>query len=192
MKKPTQEALITKTIQMIAKKGAEGVSIADISKASKISASSIYHFFKSKHGLIYACILDIAYDISGRLHEVIDWEKTFKENYYSAMKVVIKYIKANPDRARFYAQLPFFPKDSWTMQEKMVIAETCPMSKLMNKGIEKHAIRKVPYILTIAYFPVYTNTLSNIKGSEEDEDIVIDMMWNAIALPADIAENTAP
>lgn len=101
VKNPTEEAILECVISIIEARGESGVRIADITATTKVSISSIYHFFHDREGLIAAAQAERYYRSLGGSVEMIHIlaaRATSRAEVRAAILQLIEWM-ARPERA---------------------------------------------------------------------------------------------
>ena len=186
----TKTIIMDRTISVLSKKGIYGSGMQAIAKACGLAPSTIYHYFASKNELIIESMNHAGKTLKNYLVASVnnqDYENLFnKDNlestYKTFMKSVLVFARENKEQAMFYCYTLVVPKIMDSMEENETIVNNCPMIKLFRTGIALNMVHNIPNLRAIAYFPIYIYAAENPEASSEQDDYMINCLWNSIAV----------
>lgn len=183
MKKDPKEEIIKNTITVFAKNGVDGAGMKEIGRACGMSPASLYYHFKNKHDLVYESIKYVAYQLIKQIDLVTQDTAGLESRYKTAIKSIADYIKTHEEEARFYGNVIILPpKLMFSYEEWMLIANMCPVYKMVEEGIRDGIFCDLPNIIFMGYYPIYPFMLNNMDVTTEQINEFVDRLWSAISI----------
>jgi TetR/AcrR family transcriptional repressor of multidrug resistance operon len=151
-----KEATIrTEAIKMIVALGFDGLSMQKLAKASKISPSTIYVYFKSREDLLNQLYHKIQQKFEDDALNAFDPNMGFEDGLWIQWINRYKNIQENPTEFYFFEQFRNSPLVKQTSQGKSVFRET--MNNFVQKAVRTKEIIDLPLEIfwAVAYGAFY-------------------------------------
>lgn len=155
-----KEQIFKATLQLIGENGLHNTPMSMITKRSKVSAGTIYHYFSSKEELINSLYVEIKKEMGGIVYDGLDELKEYKDRFIFVCRNMFDFMSRNPLVLSFIEQCdnsPMITKASKNEGDKY----HSPIIKLIEEGIDKGIIRKAD--LRLVLYLVYSSITSTIK-----------------------------
>ncbi|MCW3104686.1 MAG: TetR/AcrR family transcriptional regulator [Bacteroidetes bacterium] len=152
-----KEALIRqKAIEMIVKKGFDGLSMQKLAKAAKVSPATIYIYFRDREDLVNQLYIECEKDFAETVLASFDPEMHFKEGLWQQWKNRYTLILKDPYRFYFMEQFRNSPLIRHKDVKENTFRET--MMKFVKNAIKRKELIELPVetYWSLAYGPFYS------------------------------------
>lgn len=107
-----REKILECSLNLFCKKGYESVSVSEICKEAGITKPTLYHYFKSKYGLLEA-LLDEKYKEFGvRFEQASYGDENVETVLYNMARIYMEYASAHINVYLLFLSLEYSPKES--------------------------------------------------------------------------------
>jgi AcrR family transcriptional regulator len=145
-----------KAIEMIVKKGFDGLSMQKLAKAAKVSPATIYIYFKDREDLVNQIYIECEKDFAEAALKTFDPEMHFKEGLWLQWKNRYRLILEDPYRFYFMEQF----RNSPLIHHKDVKENTFreAMMKFVKNAVSRKELIQLPVetYWSLAYGPFYS------------------------------------
>ncbi|MEE4196012.1 MAG: TetR/AcrR family transcriptional regulator [Bacteroidales bacterium] len=160
--------IIQTTIQLVSEMGLYATSMALIIKESKVSAGTIYHYFKNKDDLIRTIYDELREEMGKILTQGVDQDLSFKNQFFMFWKNLFFFFRKNPHKFEFiehYASTPL------AKEEVKVINQSHYQSALdfIQYGIEMGYLRNLPVEYIIQLIFAHVSVVVRMISVNEEE-----------------------
>lgn len=183
--KDKRSAVLNATLELISEHGFHGTSMAQISKRSKVSIGTIYHYFTSKEDLINALYIDIKKRLSQYVLQGYSKDMPVRKAFKHIFRRIIRYSVENPQQLSFAEQYENSPLiTSATREEGMRLNE--PINELFKRAHEQELLKDLPFetlgvLINSAVIGLAKFYISGSFSLEEESlEAALDAIWDMI------------
>jgi AcrR family transcriptional regulator len=182
-----QEALFEATVKLVNEIGFAASSVAKIAKEAKVSAATIYIYYKNKEDLLVSTYLAIKRLISKAILEDFDARRPIRDILESAWINMFRYTTKHSHYFHFAEQFANSPyADLIDLEEVESYFE--PIIQALQRGIDQKIVKNVSIDILKAfiYYPIVV--LSNARMCkdfeicDENMKIAFGLAWDAITI----------
>ena len=181
-----QEALFEATVKLVNEIGFAASSVAKIAKEARISAATIYIYYKNKEDLLVSTYLAIRRHTSKAILKDFDARQPIRDILEKAWFNMFRYTMEHSHYFHFAEQFGNSPyADLINIEEVESYFE--PIIKALHKGIDQKIIKNVSIDILKAfiYYPVVvlsnTRMCREFEICEENMKTAFGLAWDAIA-----------
>jgi len=148
------QAICETAIEMIVKKGFDGLSMQKLAKVAGVSPATIYIYFKDRDDLIYQITAEEGRKMTAAMLKDFDPEMGFAEGLRVQWLNRANHSLHNPLSMQFLEQIRFSPyHDRHKPDESFIKA----MHQFVSKAIERKELTKlsIEVFWSVAYAPLY-------------------------------------
>jgi AcrR family transcriptional regulator len=182
-----QEALFEATVKLVNEIGFAASSVAKIAREARISAATIYIYYKNKEDLLVSTYLAIRRHTSKAILKDFDARQPIRDILEKAWLNMFRYAMERSHYFHFAEQFANSPyADLIDLEEVESYFE--PIIKALNKGIDQKIIKNVSIDILKAfiYYPVVVLSNSRIckdfKICEDNMKTAFRLAWDAISI----------
>ena len=147
MSDDNKEMIANTALKLFAQKGYEGVGVQEICDAAGITKPTLYHYFKSKRGLLENLVEDFGRRLILEIKKGLNYEHDFIKSLTMVLQSEIDFARSNKDFFDFHCILLHSPVGS----EQQQVYESF-INEIMN--------------IFNNFFELSCNELGNMKGKE--------------------------
>ena len=151
-----EETIKQKALELIVKEGFDGMSMHKLAKAAKVSAGTIYIYFKDREDLIVRIGIDEEQKMLEATLKDFDPEMNFDTGLKIQWYNRAKYFLENPKRMHFMEQLRY---SKYADNVKAVVKSDFlkKMSRFTQKAIDEKQLVQLPIEIywSLAFAPLY-------------------------------------
>lgn len=154
-----------KAIEMIVKKGFDGLSMQKLAKAADVSPATIYIYFKDREDLIIQLWVGEMQKMSDATLEGFDPTAPFEEGLKKQWMNRAKFCMENQQSIYFMEQIKHSPYDA-ACQKKMDKKFLTAMGDFVHNAIKRKELMPLPLEVywSIAYSPLYQLVRMHMLG----------------------------
>jgi AcrR family transcriptional regulator len=145
-----------KALEMIVKKGFDGLSMQELATSAGVSPATIYIYFKDRDDLILQLALDVIHRMTEATLKGFDSSMHFDEGLKIQWINRARYCLENPLDMHFLEQIRYSPYHErvWKYADQTFLKS---MKKFVSESIKKKELVKVPLEIywSIAFAPLY-------------------------------------
>ena len=180
-------AIITATLDLIARRGFHNTPMAMVAKESGVSAGTIYHYFASKEDLIFELYKEIK---SNMIHAVLaDYsaQTPFQERFVHWWRQLVRYYIDHPKETKFLEQFETSPYYDPRLQEIFADDLMPFITSFFIVGMQDGELKNIPLEISVelGFGVAISLATQHIRGTIELDDETIDdaanACWDAIA-----------
>ena len=137
-----KQRILDATMELIAENGLHATPMSQISKRSRVSAGSIYHYFPSKDAIINHLYLDLKKEMADEVFRGYDIKAPCKERFFLMWQNSLNYLLSKPMQLSFIGQCSISP----LISEEVKAASQryrAPLIKFVMEGIESGHLKKM-------------------------------------------------
>jgi AcrR family transcriptional regulator len=182
-----QEALFEATVKLVNEIGFASSSVAKIAREARISAATIYIYYKNKEDLLVSTYLAIRRHTSKAVLENFDARQPIRGILEKAWFNMFRYAMEHSHYFHFAEQFANSPyADLIDIEEVESYFE--PIIQALNKGIDQKIIKNVSIDILKAfiYYPVVVLSNARIcrdfKICEDSMETAFGLAWDAITI----------
>jgi AcrR family transcriptional regulator len=182
-----QEALFEATVKLVNEIGFAASSVAKIAKEAKISAATLYIYYKNKEDLLVSTYLAIRRHTSKAILEGFDARQPIRDILEKAWFNMFRYTIEHSRYFHFAEQFGNSPyADLIDIEEVESYFE--PIIQALRKGIDQEIIKNVSIDILKAfiYYPIVvlsnTRMCRKFEICEENMKIAFGLAWDAITV----------
>ncbi|MBN1230385.1 MAG: TetR/AcrR family transcriptional regulator [Anaerolineales bacterium] len=181
-----KEEILKTALDLVAKRGFHGTSMAMIARSANTGAGTIYNYFESKDDLMQELYLKLKQEFSEVILKDFNPNAEIKDQFKLIWKNVIHFYLKYPEKEAFSQQFAHSPYNTDEMQEKMMTI-LAPVLTLVENATQNHELKEMPFsILTTFTFDVASSLAQRHSNSEIDLspeliDMSAEICWNAIS-----------
>jgi len=164
MSDDNKEMIAQTALHLFAIRGYEGVGVQEICDAAQITKPTLYHYFKSKRGLLEYLVESYGNVLLSEIQNALVYEHDFIKSLTKVLKAEIEFASANKEYFDFHSILLNAPEAS---EEKEVFAEL------------KGAIKK-------AYLEFFEQSCNEFGNMKEKEELFSLLFWNKVVSVASL------
>lgn len=134
--------------ELFDERGVDGVTMADITSASGLRASTIYQYFSNKDEIVWAILSELLEETSARAKKIIEGATTGLSKITGLLDFLADELSKNPAKVRFVAQFDAMYGRNWPAERLLTLeAQINPegfryFSKLIREGIADGSLRR--------------------------------------------------
>jgi AcrR family transcriptional regulator len=127
--------------------GIDGVTVADITSASGLRASTMYQYFANKDDIVWALVSDLFVEGATRAKENMEGATTALSKISALLDFIADELEKNPAKVRFMAQFDAMYARNWPAERLLTLeAQINPKGfgyfrKLIRDGISEGSLR---------------------------------------------------
>lgn len=150
-----EAAIRQKAIEMIVKKGFDGLSMQKLAKAAKVSPATIYIYFKDREDLLNKLFMETNLKFTEAVLKGFDPKMDFADGLWLQWKNRYTLILEEPYRFQFMEQFKHSPLVHHKEIQTDLFRET--MKKFIGNALAKKQMREMPIEIywALAYGPFY-------------------------------------
>ena len=175
-KEMVREAMYTKGIELIRKKGVKRVTVEDITIATNIGKGSFYSYYNSKEELLYTIIKKNENRMFERVESVLSQKIKLKERLIKALKEIylaadsiVLYVSPS-DIEYLLRKLPDEAADWEALKSNDYFSRTLSLCGIDESGCE---IDVLAYLMNALHFIGSTDMPFGERGREKALDILV-------------------
>jgi AcrR family transcriptional regulator len=182
-----QEALFEATVQVVNTIGFAASSVSKIAKAGKMSAATLYVYYKNKEDLLVSTFLAIKRSTSEALLENFDPQRPIRDIFETVWLNMFRFASKHPDYFQFSEQFANSPYAD-LVDRNAIEKYFDPLLKVFQKGIEQKVIKAVSHDILRAFmfYPILALVNSRLCVDFEINDrnirTAFGLAWDAIKL----------
>ncbi|WP_054403879.1 TetR/AcrR family transcriptional regulator [Paenibacillus solani] len=171
-----REAMFTKGIELIRKKGVKRITVEDITNATHIGKGSFYSYYNSKEELLYSIIKKSESRMFERVEAVLSERINLKERLVKALKEI--YLAADSivlyvsplDIELLLRKLPAEAADREALKSNDYFSRTLSLCGIDESGCEMEVLA---YLMNALHFVGSTDMSFGERGREKALDILV-------------------
>lgn len=151
------DAIFQKAMEIIVRKGFDGLSMQKLAKAANVSPATIYIYFKDREDLILKIAIKAAEKMVSETLKDFNPEMSFEQGLKIQWENRANYWLKNPLEAQFVEMVRHSPIGETVF--KMVKTEfSAVMGEFVHKAIKRKELLKLPLEVywAVAFAPLYT------------------------------------
>ncbi|AJS58737.1 TetR/AcrR family transcriptional regulator [Paenibacillus sp. IHBB 10380] len=175
-KEMVREAMYTKGIELIRKKGVKRVTVEDITNATNIGKGSFYSYYNSKEELLYTIIKKSENRMFEKVESVLSEKIKLKERLIKALKEIylaadsiVLYVSPS-DIEYLLRKLPDEAADWEALKSNDYFSRTLSLCGIDESGCE---IDVLAYLMNALHFMGSTDMPFGERGREKALDILV-------------------
>lgn len=188
---PKRDEIVRVALELIAKYGFHGTSMAMISDEAKVGAGTIYRYFKSKDDLIIELFKEVDAKLEAKLFEAFPPKiltgMSVRERFLKLGEFLFRYSVDNLIEFKYLEQFFNSPYGVEVRRNKILNEEeTNVITNLFREGVAQGAIKNLPLpvLFALAFGPLMNMVRNHDIGffRLDDERItqVIEACWDGI------------
>lgn len=107
-----REKILECSLNLFCKKGYESVSVSEICKEAGITKPTLYHYFKSKYGLLEALLYEKYKEFGVRFEQASYEDGNVETVLYNMARIYMEYASAHINVYLLFLSLEYSPKES--------------------------------------------------------------------------------
>ena len=107
-----RENILDCSLNLFCKKGYESVAVSEICKEAGITKPTLYHYFKSKYGLLEALLEEKYSEFGVRMEEASNEDGHIESVLYNIARIYMEYASAHINVYLLFLSLEYAPKES--------------------------------------------------------------------------------
>ncbi|NES19983.1 MAG: TetR/AcrR family transcriptional regulator [Symploca sp. SIO3E6] len=155
-----KQRILEATMELIAENGLHATPMSQISKRSKVSAGTIYHYFPNKETLINHLYLDLKKEIADVAFRDYDIQAPYQERFFLIWQNSLNHLISKPMQLSFIEQCSISPLISQEAKETSA-RYLAPLFGFIAEGIESGYLKKIDIQLIL--YLIHGTILSTAK-----------------------------
>jgi AcrR family transcriptional regulator len=147
-RKRQRQRILEAAKELFDERGIDRVTMADITSASGIRASTLYQYFSSKEYVVWAILTEALTDVAESVKQKMESATTGFSKIAALLNFIADELSNNPARVRFMAQFDAMYSRDWPAERLVTLeAQINPdgfryFNKLIREGIADGSLRR--------------------------------------------------
>ena len=137
-----KQRILDATLELIAENGLHATPVSQISKRSRVSAGTIYHYFPSKEAIINHLYLDLKKEMADAAFQGYDIKNPYQERFFLMWQNSLNYQLSKPTMLSFIEQCSISPLISEEAKEAGKRYHA-PLAGFITEGCESGHLKKM-------------------------------------------------
>ncbi len=180
-----KQRILNATMELIAENGLHNTPMSQVSKRSKVSAGTIYHYFESKEEIINHLYLDLKKEIIDSAFHNYDRETPYQQRFFLVWRNFFDYLISKSHQLSFIEQCSTSPLISDKAKEAGHHYMK-PLGEFTQEGIETGNLKKmdIQLIISLIYGSIVSTAKLQISGSleitDEHREVAAQSCWDGL------------
>jgi len=180
-----KQRILEATMELIAENGLHATPMSQISKRSKVSAGTIYHYFPNKEALINHLYLDLKKEIADAAFRDYDIQVPYQERFCLIWQNSLKHLISKPMQLSFIEQCSISPLISQEAKETSA-RYLAPLFGFIAEGIESGYLKKmdIQLILYLIHGTIVSTAKLQLSGlleiTDEHREAAAQVCWDGL------------